>query len=515
MGTAPSADSYLLVATAATATPAHTGVTDRPIAKPASSPTSVVPETVEAPTIRWFHLRLVIAVGLTAIAYAIPYAETVVLAVHGSRIPLPAVLPVLGILITLGYRTAPRGVTDAESNWIIGALLGIGALAGIELLGRRTPTLAGLWHLQDFGAPVWFACVSTVLFGVRHTVRMWPLWLFALCCVSPVPLTFATAALGGSDTAAALLIAVAGAVAVFLAGRMTPPAHRAVAALSCLAGSTFTVLCVGGPLSLLVVTVLVAAVFPTLATVILLTTEPARVNLVVQAWVEPHRHTPRALATLALTAVALALLNPPVARSTALPSVPADWTDRTTLRSSVAYDFITRYAGPEATLVRYETPAKPGLPSLAVDVLTAPDQAALLATADIIWYPSSRPVDYRPVTDRPGLPAGSRIAYSNADAATDGAHSDWFAITWEWQSGNLFQRVNVVASQSLTSDRLPPEPQPVHVLDVSLRPALWVARQQPKEAGDVDDVVFERATTLAGALTDAAVNPAGGTAADA
>ncbi|BCI51305.1 hypothetical protein NIIDNTM18_05830 [Mycolicibacterium litorale] len=452
---------------------------------------------------------------MTAIAYAIPYTDTVALALHGSRAPLPAVLPVLVILVTLGYRTAPRGVADAESNWIIGALVGVGALAGIELLGHRTPTLAGLWHLQDFGAPVWFACVLTVLFGVRQVVRMWPLWLFALSCASPLPLMLATAALGGSDTAAALLTAVAGAVAVFLAGRMAPRTYRAVAAVSCLAVSVLTVLAVGGQLSLLIVTVLVAAVFPTLATAALLTTHPARVNLVEQAWAEPHAHTARALGTLAVTAVALALLNPPVARSTALQAVPADWTDRTSLRDPVAYEFITRYAGPGATFVRYHTAAQPGLPALTVDVLTASDRAALADTADVIWYPSSRPVDFRAVTDRPALPAGSRIAYSNADAATDGAHSDWFLITWEWQSGNSFQRVNVVSSQSLTGDRLPPEPQPVHLFDVSLRPALWVARQQPKEAGDVDDVVVERATALAGALTRAAADPTGGAAADA
>jgi hypothetical protein len=453
----------------------------------------------EVPDRTWFHLRLVIAVGLTAVAFAIPYADTVVAAVHGSRAPLPAVLPVLAVLIALGYRTPPRGVADAESNWIIGALIGVGALAAIELLGHRTPTLAGLWHLQDFGAPIWFACVLTVLFGVRHVVRMWPLWLFVLCCVSPLPPALATAALGGSTTAAAMLTAFAGAVAVLLAGRMTPSAHRAVAGLSTFAASGLTVLVVGAHLPLLILTILVGAVFPTVAAAALLTTRPARLALTEHPWAEPHQHTARAFGTLAATALALALLNPPVARETELPEVSADWADATALHGPVAYDFITRYAGPGATLVRYHTVAEPGFPALAVDVLSSPDRSALTDTADIIWYPSSRPVDYRAVTDRPDLPAGSRIAYSNADAATDGTHSEWFVITWEWKAGSLFQRVNVVASQSLTGD-LPPQPQPVNVLDVSLRPALWVARQQPKDPGDVDDVVVERATTLAGAL---------------
>jgi hypothetical protein len=385
----------------------------------------------------------------------------------------------------------------------------------VELLDHRMPTLAGLWHLQDFGAPIWFACVVAVLFGVRQAARMWPLWLFAVCCVSPLPLTLATAALGGSDTAAGLLTALAGAVAVLLAGRMTPPAYRAVAAAICFALSGLTVLIVGGQLPLLATTMLVAAVFPILVTAALLTTRPARTTLSAQAWAEPHGHTVRALGALVVAALALALLNPPVARATALPAVAADWTEKATLSGPVAFDFITRYAGPDTTFVRYRTPAQRGLPALAVDVLTTPDRTALAETADIIWYPSTRPVDYRAVTNRADLPAGSRIAYSNADAATDAAHSDWLAITWEWRADNAFQRVYVVASQSLTGDRLPPEPQPVHALDVSLRPALWLARQQPKDSGDVDEVVLQRATALSAALAGVAAGPADGASADA
>jgi hypothetical protein len=468
-----------------------------------------------APRHGWVHVRLAVAVALTAVAYGIPFADTIAGALHGARAPLPAVLPVLVILIALGYRTPPRGVADAETNWIVATLVGVGALAGIELLADRMPTVAGLWHLQDFGAPVWFACVLAVLFGVRHVVRMWPLWLFTLCCASPLPQTLLTAALGGSDTAAALLTAVAGSVAVFLAGRMAAPALRAGAALACLAVSGLTAVTVGAHLPVLATTVLVGALFPTLATAALLTTQPARTALAAQAWAAPHEHTMRAMGTLVVAALALALLHPPTTRTPALPTVPAEWTDSAALQDPTPYDFVSRYTGSGASLVRYHTPIAPGLPALAVDVLTAPDRTTLTEASDIIWYPSTRPADYRTITDQPGLPVGSRIAYSNADAATDGTQSHWLVISWEWQAGNEFQRVNVVASQTLTGDRLPPDPQPVHLLDVSVRPALWVARQQPKDAGDVDDVVLTRALTLATALGNAAADQADGAAADA
>jgi hypothetical protein len=222
------------------------------------------------------------------------------------------------------------------------------------------------------------------------------------------------------------------------------------------------------------------------------------------------------MGTLVVAALALALLHPPTIRTPALPTVAPGWTDNVALSDPTSHDFVTRYAGSQATFVRYDTPTQPGLPTLAVDVLTTPDRTMLAETADIMWYPSTRPVDYRTISDHPGLPPGSRIAYSNADAATDGTRSDWLVISWDWQVGNDFQRVFVVASQSLTGDRLPPAPQPVQLLDVSVRPALWVARQQPKDAGDVDDVVLTRALTLAKVLgTAAAAGQADGDTADA
>lgn len=488
-------------------------VTARGDANPLESLTAISPVSVEStPDTGWFYRRLVIAVGLTAIAFAIPYTDSVVLAVQGSQAPLPTALPVLVILIALGYRTAPRGVADSESNWIIGALVGVGALAGIHLLAHRLPSLANLWQLPNFGAPVWFACVLMVLFGVRHVIRMWPMWLFVLCCASPLPLTLATASLGGSERATSLLTAVAGAVAVLLAGRTMPWAHRAAAALGCLGSSVAIVIGAGPHLPLFVVTVLVGVVSPTVATALLWTTASARARRAEQTWTEPHQHTARALGTLAATAIALAVLNPPAAPAPQLPVVPVDWTDRTTLRSPVAYDFITRYAGADATLVRYSSP---GNPALAVDVLTTSTRAALAETADMVWYPTGRPVDFHAVADRHGLPVGSRIAYSDADAATDSSQNDWAVITWEWRAGNDFQRVSVVTSQSVTGDRLPPEPQPLRLVDVSLRPALWVARQQPADAGDVDDSVLERASALARALAEAATAPAGGSDDDA
>jgi hypothetical protein len=131
---------------------------------------------------------------LTAVAYGQAYVATLVDSLAGSRTPVIAALPVLLVLIATGHRTPPRGVGDTESNWIIAMMVAAPARAGFTLLRHRLPTLSALWHLADFGAIVWFAALLTVLFGVRHVVRMWPLWIFAVCFAGPLPSLLLTAA---------------------------------------------------------------------------------------------------------------------------------------------------------------------------------------------------------------------------------------------------------------------------------------------------------------------------------
>ena len=66
--------------------------------------------------------------------------------------------------------------------------------------------------------------------------------------------------------------------------------------------------------------------------------------------------------------------------------------------------------------------------------------------------------------------------------------------------GGLHQQVTVIVSQSLTGRRPPPEPQPLSVPAISLRPALWLARQQPEDAGRVDELVRLRVADLTARL---------------
>ncbi|WP_231743602.1 hypothetical protein [Mycobacterium sp. GA-2829] len=445
------------------------------------------------PRFAWFDVRLVIAIALTAVAYGHSYAATLADAVAGGRTPVLVVLPALVVLIAASHRTPPRGVGDTESNWIIAAMVAAPALAGFELLSSRLPTLSTLWHLQDFGAVVWFAALLAVLFGVRHVARMWPLWIFAVYFVSPLPSILTTAVLGGSDTAAVMPAVWAGALAVFLACPAVPMVRRTTAAAGCLAVAAVVALIAAPQLPLMATALVVGAALPVAVTIVnRRTAAPAGTP----AWSAPHPVSARSVATLAALGAVLAVLNPSTVLPAPLPTVETDWTEKAGLTAAASYDFITRYAGPDATFVRYRPAAVDGLPALAVDVITTSARAPLTAIGDLTWYPAATPVNFLPAPGDWGLPAGARIAHTNADAARVGNTGEWLAIAWEWQSGDVFQRVTVLANQSPTDGRLP-VPAPVKLLDVSLRPALWVARQQPDELGDVDDVVLQDAVALA------------------
>ena len=67
-------------------------------------------------------------------------------------------------------------------------------------------------------------------------------------------------------------------------------------------------------------------------------------------------------------------------------------------------------------------------------------------------------------------------------------------MTWTWTSGTLYQRITVIVSQSLTG-AVPP-PTPLSMPAASVRPLLWLARQQPDDTGDVDELVAVRARAV-------------------
>ncbi|BBX05051.1 hypothetical protein BST36_24660 [Mycolicibacterium moriokaense] len=439
----------------------------------------------------WPRLAFVGALAFGAYAFAI--AEVIGHALTGSRAILLVVLPIHMAVIATGYRQPPRGISDGESDWIVAVLVGILGFTGLHLLQHRTPTLATLWQLNLFGVILWTACLFAIMLGVRYVVQMWQMWLFALCCVSPLPFLMTAAAFGGSDTTIALLTAVVGAVAVFLAGRRAPLGHRTLATLVCLATAVALTLMLGDHLSLAATVVLVAGIVPVIVTVVMLLRAGAN-HETTMTTTRPNlpRRSPLSLVPLVLMAVALLVVNPPHARGMDATQAAADWVQRAGLGAPETFPFITRFAGHDATLVRYTVPAAAGMPAAAVDVLTARQPSTLRDLDHMVWYPSSRPLEYQSATGE-AMPAGARIIHSNADATTDANAVDWYAVTWLWDTGTAHQRVTVIVNQAPNTDAPPPTPQELSFLDMSLKPALWLARQQPDGTGQVDPLVVERA----------------------
>jgi hypothetical protein len=170
--------------------------------------------------------------------------------------------------------------------------------------------------------------------------------------------------------------------------------------------------------------------------------------------------------------------------------------ERAGLNAPTSFPFIIRFLGPGTTLDRYHVPSGAGLPSAAVDVITTANRAALDDFSDAVWYPTSRPLDYGAAEPADAMPHGARVIHTNADTATDGAGRDWYALTWIWRSGDVSQRVTVIVSQTIGDDQPPPPPSPLSLVDTALRPAMWIARQQPDDVGLVDPMVSQRAAEI-------------------
>jgi hypothetical protein len=183
-----------------------------------------------------------------------------------------------------------------------------------------------------------------------------------------------------------------------------------------------------------------------------------------------------------------------------LSTVSPDWMKQAGLSASTSFPFITRFLGPGSTLDRYEVPGVVGMPAAAVDLMTAANGAALQDFVDAVWYPTSRPLDYSPAEPKGTMPPGARVIYTNSDSATDVAGGDWYAVTWMWRSGNVSQQVTVTVSQTIEGNQPPPPPTGLSLAETALRPAMWLARQQPHQTGQVDPRVSQRAAQVVSLL---------------
>ena len=185
-----------------------------------------------------------------------------------------------------------------------------------------------------------------------------------------------------------------------------------------------------------------------------------------------------------------------------------DWAQRSGFGAPAEFGFVTRFLGPQSSLVRYHVPSAAKTPAAAVDVITTTELAALRDYSDAVWYPSPIPVNYQPANTNVAVPPGAQSLHSDADAATDSTTQNWYALTWIWRIPNAYQRVSVVVSQTVGDAELP-DPQPISLSNTLVAPLLWISRQQSDRTGQLSQVTTKRADDIAGLLMKAGDLPRG------
>lgn len=453
-------------------------------------------------------LRFVALVALILIPFWNIFGAVVSSIADGSQIAYLTVVPLLIAMIAVGHRTPPRGVGDAESDWILAAIFGGLGLFLRYLMSNRFPTLSGLWQLPLVGAVLWAACTAAVLFGVRRVMQMWSLWAFALATLTPLPYLLVTAAVGGGIVAAAAVAGCIGGLAVFLAGREHPLLWRLFAGVATTAfGVGAALIAVGGGVdrsthSLLVLVVLCAGVFPVCGFLVLLGIPSSTKESAGQ--LTTPRRSPLSLAALGVGAALVLTLNQPYGVAEPPPArARSNWATYLGWPATEKFSFITRYLGERATFVRHAVSSLPGLPEAAVDVITAQNLANLQTYRDALWYPATVPPNYRDLDlGDPGVIAG-RAAATDSSLATNAHVPDWYVVTWLWSVGNTYQQVFVVVNQTWTSKAAPPVPAPLSIRATVIGPALWLVRQQADPATKVDPTVVTRAQQVVRLVLDA------------
>lgn len=457
------------------------------------------------PDLKWRtgrYSRIFVLLAFTLIPFWGIYRGIAALIAGGSPIAYLCVIPVLAAMIAYGYRTPPRGVGDPESDWILAAVVGGLGLLLRHLMSDRFPTLSGLWQLPLLGTVLWAACLAAVLFGVRRAMQTWPMWAFLFATATPLPYLLLTAAAGGGVLAIAATTGFIGAVAVAIAGTLSPMGKRmgaaaASAALSVGAG----VVAAGagvhpGSVGAMLVTALTGGVIPVAAFLLLqrhsAAPEPATRPTV------PERSAVSLIALILGAAVVFGLNRPFGATEAAPPEADGQWTAHANLGAEQAFPFIERYLGPHSTFQRYSVASRPGAPGAAVDVITTDNLAALQTYRDAIWYPVTAPPNYRTHKLGDTAVAEGRAVATDSSLATSGGTVDWYAVTWSWQVGAVYQQVFVVVNQTWMSQQPPPVPVALTLRANVIGPALWLVRQQADPANAVDPIVTARAQQIIG-----------------
>lgn len=448
-------------------------------------------------TRRELWARIVLVLALAAIAYAVPAINGFSDAAAGSLSAYTLTLPLLAALVVAGYTRPPRGVSDAETDWIVAILVCGGGFLAVSLFTQRLPTLAALWRVDNLRPALWAAAAAMVVFSVRHVLRMWTVWAYVVLTAPVMTYLLLTAQLGGSDDDGVYVAAAFGTVAVYFSARVANWRWRLLTtALNLVVG--LALVPVTGYLtdSLLVRMMVVAGVLPLLTIFVLhhaahVTGTQRFPHLRTQF---PHR---RGWSYPTLIVISLGLLftslHAPKAPDTLV--AHGNWTTQLGLRPVEQFGFISRFVGPGSTLTRYQLPPGQEVNGLAIDVITAPNLARLRDYSSAIWYPSPAPTNYQPVSLPAPVSAVSLQSGGGSVTRVDQA-SDWYLVTWIWEVPTGYQQVTIIMDQGVTPGQ-PPSPRPLTLRNSLIEPLVWLAREQPDPTNTVPPPVLAATNAVA------------------
>ncbi len=448
-------------------------------------------------TRRELWARIVVVLALAAVAYVVPALNGFSDGAAGSLSVYTLLLPLLAALVVAGYTRPPRGVSDAETDWIVAILVCGGGFFAVSLFSQRLPTLAALWRIDNLRPALWAAAAAMVVFSVRHVLRMWTVWVYVVFTAPVMTYLLLTAQLGGTDDDAALVAAAYGTLAVYFSARVVSWRWRLLATGVNLVVAVALVPVTGYLTdSLLVRMTVVAGALPLLT--IFVAHHTAHVTGRQRF---PHLRTQfpyrRGWSYPTLIVISLALLftslHAPKQPNTLM--AHGDWTSKLGLRPIEHFGFISRFVGPGSTLTRYQLPPGRDVDGLAIDVISAPNLARLRDYSSAVWYPSPAPTNYQPVTEPAPVSAMSLQSGGSSITQTD-RPSEWYLVTWIWEVPNGYQRVTIIMDEAVTP-RQPPPPRPLTLRNSLIDPLLWLAREQPDAASSVPATVLAATNDVA------------------
>ncbi|MDV8077176.1 hypothetical protein R4P47_11450 [Rhodococcus sp. IEGM 1370] len=443
-------------------------------AEPAAPPRWRARRPLDVLVVRW-----VVLLACVVLAFLPTWVRLAQEASDGAITAYIFVLPLLAVVAAQGVarrRADELPIHDRQTDNIVG---GICLLVSIAIKALWLPRYADqyeLAHLDVLAALSFFFGGAILMFGLRPVGRFWSVWLLLLA-LSPLGYRLVAIGLGGGRFAYAtvmvLLAGIAGAIAVgrttrrgWLGFVCTVSSGLAVAALMLVLWPQIDIVWLQ-----LVPTVGAAAV--TGSAFYLAARRgrfderrPRRLAVPTAKW------SPTSIVVAIVAAVVLALVplpdrtpvaapaGPPGAAS--VPLVPPVGFSELDIEQ---FDWVRAFFGTRATLTRQTMRADEGNSAwdlrsrprtVVVDVLSTTNRASLAVYPESTLYRLTNTRTSQPLT----VDLGRGVTGALYTSVSDALLLTWTKLVFQWQRGDVFQRVTVISVDNHDLDAAFPQPMP-------------------------------------------------------